>query len=204
MQGQPQPQGGLPNKIPLKGPANPRYKTTLCKHYNTPQGCSYGEKCQFAHGNHELRLNNGQGGNVMPQGYQNFHNKNQGHNNKNANGKNSALNYKIVKCKNWERDQTCKYGAHCTFAHGDNDLRTKNENYMQMNAPVVMPMIYDINQMGNMPMSMGTMPMMMPSGMDMQQMQQMMAIQLQQSQIPVGMTPINSQPKQEDKKEEKP
>ena len=41
-----------------KGASNPRYKTTLCKHFGTPQGCSYGDKCQFAHGNKELRLNN--------------------------------------------------------------------------------------------------------------------------------------------------
>jgi hypothetical protein len=32
-----------------------KYKTTLCKHYNTSKGCVYKEKCQFAHGEHELR-----------------------------------------------------------------------------------------------------------------------------------------------------
>ena len=38
------------NNNSLKGPANPRYKTMMCKNYNTEQGCQYGEKCQFAHG----------------------------------------------------------------------------------------------------------------------------------------------------------
>ena len=74
---------------------------------------------------------------------------------------NNALNYKIVKCKNWEKDKTCKYGAHCTFAHGDQELRNKNENLCQMSAPMpmMMPMMYDMN-----------MPIMMQPGMDMSQM----------------------------------
>ena len=49
----------------------------------------------------------------------------------NQGGKNqkNPLNFKIVKCKNFEKDGTCKYGSHCTFAHGDNDLRSKADNY---------------------------------------------------------------------------
>ena len=80
---------------------------------------------------------------------------------------NSLINYKIVKCKNWEKDGTCKYGVHCTFAHGDKDLRNKGENIFQMNNPMMMiPMMYDMNSV----------PIMMspPPGMDMNQMQQIM------------------------------
>ena len=33
----------------------------MCKHFNTPQGCSYGDKCQFAHGPQDLRSFPGQG-----------------------------------------------------------------------------------------------------------------------------------------------
>ena len=82
---------------------------------------------------------------------------------------NSMLNYKIVKCKNWEKDGTCKYGVHCTFAHGDKDLRNKTQNLYQMNNPMMMmPMINEMYPI----------PMMMPAaGMDMNQMQQMMALQ---------------------------
>ena len=69
------------------------------------------------------------------------------------------LNYKIVKCKNWEKDRTCKYGVHCTFAHGDEDLRNKADNLYQMN-----------NNFNNFQMMV---PMVMP-GMDMNQMQQLM------------------------------
>ena len=49
------------------------------------------------------------------------------------NKQNNMLNYKIVKCKNWEKDKSCKYGAHCTFAHGDQELRNKADNLYQMN-----------------------------------------------------------------------
>ena len=127
----------------IQGPNNPRYKTILCKKYSTDQGCPYGDKCQFAHGAQELRLNNGQG---VPQNTNNL-NKSQ----------NSLLNYKIVKCKNWEKDKTCKYGIHCTFAHGDEEIRHKTDNLYQFNLsmpsmPFMMPMVVppngmDFNQM---------------------------------------------------------
>ena len=35
--------------------ANTKYKSMLCKHYETTKGCSFGDRCQFAHGVHELR-----------------------------------------------------------------------------------------------------------------------------------------------------
>ena len=76
----------------------------------------------------------------------------------NNQSQNNLLNYKIVKCKNWEKDKTCKYGAHCTFAHGDAELRNKADNLYQFN-----------------PSSPFMMPIMIPSqGMDMAQMQQLM------------------------------
>ena len=95
---------------------------------------------------------------------------------------NSIINYKIVKCKNWEKDGTCKYGAHCTFAHGDNDLRNKTENIYQMNNPMMMiPMMYDMNSM----------PVMIPTGgMDMNQMQQMMGTGNQNQFMMMNMMPV--------------
>ena len=65
--------------------------------------------------------------------------------NQNNKPQNNLLNYKIVKCKNWEKDKTCKYGSHCTFAHGDEELRNKAVNLYQFNSsfplmfPVMMP-----------------------------------------------------------------
>ena len=144
----------------LQGPNNPRYKTSLCKHFDTPQGCSYGEKCQFAHGSSELRINNPQGFHMMP--------------NNPSKIQNSLYNYKIVKCKNFEKDGTCKYGDHCTFAHGDKDLRSKTENMYSMNP----------NPMFMMPMVMDMPFMMPPQGMDMNQLQQMM---MQQGNVPPNM-----------------
>jgi len=32
-----------------------KYKTMLCKHFDTPKGCVYNDKCQFAHGAFELK-----------------------------------------------------------------------------------------------------------------------------------------------------
>ena len=56
---------------------------------------------------------------------------------------NNIINYKIVKCKNFEKDGTCKYGQHCTFAHGDKDLRNKSENMFQAsNQMMIMPFPY--------------------------------------------------------------
>ena len=74
------------------------------------------------------------------------------------NPQNNYLNYKIVKCKNWDKDGTCKYGNQCTFAHGEEELRNKADNLYQFNPS--MPIM---------------MPMMVPQGMDMNQMQQLMA-----------------------------
>ena len=88
--------------------------------------------------------------------------------NPNNKSQNNYLNYKIVKCKNWEKDHTCKYGQHCTFAHGDADLRNKADNLYQMN--------------NSFPMMV---PMAIPPGMDMNQMQQVML----SNQIMMSMNP---------------
>ena len=69
---------------------------------------------------------------------------------------NNILNYKIVKCKNFEKDGTCKYGVHCTFAHGDAEIRNKNDNLYQMQPGMglmMQPFMFDMNaimQLGQM------------------------------------------------------
>ena len=155
-----------------QGPNNSRYKTTLCKHYGTPQGCSYGDKCQFAHGEKELRQADK---NMM------FPNPMQGMNNKQKN----SLNYKIVKCKNWEKDKSCKYGAHCTFAHGDEEIRNKADNLFQMQPMMIHPFMMNP---------------MMPMG---PQFQGMDMAQIGMSPMMVGMAPImnspNNMPQQENR-----
>ena len=118
-------------------------------------------------------MNNAQGFPQMAMG--NTVNKNQ----------NNILNYKIVKCKNFEKDGTCKYGAHCTFAHGDKELRNKTENLYQMNNnPMMMPVGYGIEGI----------PVMMPTGMDMSQMQLMMPAPANMGQNPYMMMNMMGQP----------
>ena len=95
-----------------------KYKTMLCKHFNSPKGCSFGDKCQFAHGTAELRTGGiGAGSKKGP----------------------NPQNYKIVKCKYWEKDGTCRYGTLCSFAHGDDELRTKSENLVMHDGSQSMP-----------------------------------------------------------------
>lgn len=38
------------------------FKTRLCNRFDTPEGCRFGEKCHFAHGEKELRKSNSGGG----------------------------------------------------------------------------------------------------------------------------------------------
>ena len=119
-------------------------------------------------------MNNPQGFPQMPMG--NGVNKNQ----------NNIVNYKIVKCKNFEKDGTCKYGAHCTFAHGDKELRNKTENIYQMNNnPMMMPLGYGIE---------GIPVMMSPPGMDIGQMQLIMPAPANMGQNPYMMMNIMGQP----------
>ena len=91
------------------------------------------------------------------------------------NAQNNLLNYKIVKCKNWDKDGTCKYGAHCTFAHGNEELRNKADNLYQFN-----------------PSMQFMMPVMMPTvGMDANQMQQLMTNGQIMMGMPMNMNNIN-------------
>ena len=119
-----------------KGQGNSRYKTVLCKNFKANGSCPYGDKCQYAHGEQDLRPINSQAQNMMYA---------MGMNSKNQN---NMINYKIIKCKNYEKDKTCKYGIHCTYAHGDEELRNKADNLYQMNSAqyqFIMPM--DMAQM---------------------------------------------------------
>eukprot|EP01125_Pyxidicula_operculata_P018847 TRINITY_DN674_c0_g1_i2.p1 TRINITY_DN674_c0_g1~~TRINITY_DN674_c0_g1_i2.p1 ORF type:complete len:314 (-),score=76.49 TRINITY_DN674_c0_g1_i2:233-1174(-) len=63
------------------------YKTELCRSWNESGYCRYGTKCQFAHGQHELRP-------VMR------HPK-----------------YKTEICKTFDTKGTCPYGKRCRFVH---------------------------------------------------------------------------------------
>jgi hypothetical protein len=106
-----------------------KFKTVLCKHFIQHGSCSYGDKCQFAHGHHELHSGSiGVNLGGIPQM--------ESTSKPNKVPPNPA-NFKIVKCKNWESTGNCKYGSVCTFAHGDNELRTKSENNLKISENAV-------------------------------------------------------------------
>ena len=43
-----------PGRTTMDGPPTPTVKTRLCNKYNTAEGCKWGDKCHFAHGEREL------------------------------------------------------------------------------------------------------------------------------------------------------
>jgi hypothetical protein len=69
------------------------YKTELCRSWVESASCKYGPKCQFAHGQHELRP-------VIR------HPK-----------------YKTEICKTFHTNGTCPYGKRCRFVHNPAEIR---------------------------------------------------------------------------------
>ncbi|AOW07134.1 hypothetical protein B0I72DRAFT_136528 [Yarrowia lipolytica] len=63
------------------------YKTEMCSSFQKTGSCSYGEKCQFAHGEHELK-------NV-----------------------DRPPKWRSKLCQNWLRTGTCAYNDRCCFKH---------------------------------------------------------------------------------------
>lgn len=72
-----------------------RYKTELCRPFEESGSCKYGDKCQFAHGAHELR-------NLVR------HPK-----------------YKTELCRTFHTIGFCPYGPRCHFIHNADEARTK-------------------------------------------------------------------------------
>ena len=91
---------------PIRGgviPANSsRYKTELCRPYEENGTCKYGDKCQFAHGMHELRS-------LVR------HPK-----------------YKTELCRTFHTTGFCPYGPRCHFIHNKEEARIHNNNIDNM------------------------------------------------------------------------
>jgi len=66
-----------------------RYKTELCRSYHETGLCKYGEKCQFAHGYHEIR------------------------------SLNRHPKYKTILCRTYHCTGYCPYGPRCHFLHDE-------------------------------------------------------------------------------------
>ncbi|QPG73399.1 hypothetical protein FOA43_000709 [Brettanomyces nanus] len=77
---------------------NMLYKTEMCVQFQKHGFCPYGSKCQFAHGEQELKRIR------------------------------RCDNWKTKPCVNWMRTGTCRYGKRCCFKHGDEDNGTQLVN----------------------------------------------------------------------------
>jgi len=74
------------------GQTTSRYKTELCRPFEENGRCKYGDKCQFAHGKHELR-------------HMVRHPK-----------------YKTELCRTYHTTGLCPYGPRCHFIHNTDDV----------------------------------------------------------------------------------
>lgn len=74
-----------------------RYKTELCRSWSETGSCRYGSKCQFAHGEAELRP-------LLR------HPK-----------------YKTELCRSWAESGSCPYGSRCRFIHNEVDLKKNDK-----------------------------------------------------------------------------
>ena len=77
----------------VAGPMSSRYKTELCRSFGEVGTCKYGDKCQFAHGGHELR--------VITR-----HPK-----------------FKTENCKSFHSTGFCPYGPRCHFIHNSEESK---------------------------------------------------------------------------------
>ncbi|CAG2106353.1 unnamed protein product [Medioppia subpectinata] len=75
------------------GPMSSRYKTELCRSFGEVGTCKYGDKCQFAHGGHELRIIT-------------RHPK-----------------FKTENCKSFHSTGFCPYGPRCHFIHNSEEAK---------------------------------------------------------------------------------
>ncbi|ELT95833.1 hypothetical protein CAPTEDRAFT_50343, partial [Capitella teleta] len=68
-----------------------RYKTELCRPFEENGFCKYGDKCQFAHGEAELR------------------------------NLNRHPKYKTERCRTFHSTGFCPYGPRCHFIHNEDE-----------------------------------------------------------------------------------
>jgi len=81
------------NKLDLK------YKTEICKKFQSTGKCPYDDKCRFAHGEQELIM--------KPKG----------------------KNYKKIPCKSFFEKGYCPYGSRCNFRHNEKDFSEINYSH---------------------------------------------------------------------------
>lgn len=76
--------------VPVAGPVNTQlYKTERCASFMKMGVCPYGNKCQFAHGENELKIVS------------------------------RPPKWRLKPCVNWGKFGNCRYGNRCCFKHGE-------------------------------------------------------------------------------------
>ena len=86
--------------------------------------CEFGSICQYAHGNTEVRKIDMGGGMASKQVNHNYSQQMEHI---------TCPQYKITICKKYQHSGKCDFGARCQFAHGQLELRTFGQNYLQLN-----------------------------------------------------------------------
>ena len=119
------------------------YKTRMCKNWEQTGTCQYGIRCNFAHGEQDLRLSSststqasaGLSGAGAGAGTQDSQvpwpqstsptpaSRPSTRRQVEDESERPAQLYKTRMCKNYEQAGTCKFGDKCNFAHGKEDLR---------------------------------------------------------------------------------
>ncbi len=89
----------IKNIIKAENNLDPKYKTEICKKFQTTGKCPYGQKCRFAHGKEELIT------------------------------KFKGKNYKKIPCKSFFEKGYCPYGSRCNFRHYEKDFSEINYSY---------------------------------------------------------------------------
>ena len=79
-----------------------KYKTELCKKFQSTGKCPYGYKCRFAHGKEELI------------------------------SKLQGINYKKTPCKTFNEKGYCPYGSRCSFRHDERTFSEISFSYFYL------------------------------------------------------------------------
>jgi hypothetical protein len=98
------------------------YKTELCQKFEETGSCPYGLKCQFAHGNKELRVKNSSTPSVSDSSPESMDIDLIEEEQLQKKAIDSRL-YKTELCRSFNRTGYCRYGLRCQFAHGIHELR---------------------------------------------------------------------------------
>jgi hypothetical protein len=101
----------------------PFFKTVMCKNH---PNCKYGDKCNFAHGEAELRkldktILDAVASSKSPGSETSSQTASDRRTEVSSTG--GTSNFKTRMCKNYEKNGFCKFGDLCNFAHGRDDIQ---------------------------------------------------------------------------------